>query len=96
MNDLVLNGTEIRVDEHGRYCLTDLWKAGGSVAKDKPSQFTKQDSCKNLVEYLNERNRSFEAIATNTRQIHWRHVGAKACGLCLCDVDQPVISSKSD
>lgn len=64
MDSLVLNGTEIRVDEHGRYCLTDLWKAGGSVPKDKPSQFTKQDSCKNLVNYLNERNRSFKSLLT--------------------------------
>lgn len=64
MNELIINNMEIRVDEFGRYCLTDLWKAGGAVVKDKPSQFTKQDSCKKIVDYLNERNRSFKSIET--------------------------------
>lgn len=59
MDSLVLNGTEIRVDEHGRYCLTDLWKAGGSIETKKPSKFEKTERHSELVEILKGRNLPF-------------------------------------
>lgn len=59
MNNLILNGTEIRVDEFGRYCLTDLWKAGGSIETKKPSKFEKTERHSELVEILKGRNLPF-------------------------------------
>lgn len=64
MNSLVLNGKEIRVDELGRYCLTDLWKASGLGDEKKPGQFVRYDGCKRLVEKLKVLNHTFEPMVT--------------------------------
>lgn len=60
MDKLIVNETEIRVDEHGRYSLTDLWKAGESIETKKPSRFERTDRHKELVNILKGRNLPFE------------------------------------
>ena len=59
MESLILNGKLIRVDEHGRYSLTDLWKAGGSLETKKPSKFERTDRHSELVDILKGRNLPF-------------------------------------
>lgn len=66
MNELVINNTEIRIDEFGRYCLTDLWKASGLGKEKQPAQFLKSSSVKRLIEKLKLINSSFEPM-TKTR-----------------------------
>ena len=64
MESLVLNGTEIRVDEFDRYCLTDLWKASGLGNDKKPGQFARYEGCKRVIEKLKVLNHTFEPMVT--------------------------------
>ena len=66
MESLVLNSVEVKIDEHGRYCLTDLWKAGGSVDSKRPSKFEKTERHNELLEILKGRYPQFEPF-TKTR-----------------------------
>ncbi len=50
MDNLILNGTEIRVDEHGRYCITDLWRASGSISAKQVAEFLRLDSTERIIE----------------------------------------------
>ena len=49
MENLVLNDVAVKIDEHGRYCLTDLWKAGGSIDSKDLQSLKKQ---KGIMSYL--------------------------------------------
>lgn len=66
MENLVLNSVEVKIDEHGRYSLTDLWKAGGSVVTKHPSKFEKTERHDQLLELLKCRYPHFEPF-TKTR-----------------------------
>lgn len=50
MESLYLDGKKIRVDELGRYCITDLWKAVGSLETKKPSKFARLEIFFSLLE----------------------------------------------
>lgn len=62
MENLVLNSVEVKIDEHGRYSLTDLWKASGLGDEKKPAQFLKSDGVKRLIEKLKVTNSTFEPM----------------------------------
>jgi hypothetical protein len=52
MSHLTILNTEIRADEHGRYCLNDLHRAAGSVVRHRPGQWTRTAPFKELVSEL--------------------------------------------
>lgn len=63
MENLVLNSVEVKIDDHGRYCLTDLWKAGGSIITKHPSKFEKTERHDQLLDLLKCRYPHFEPFA---------------------------------
>lgn len=46
---LVIGDFSIRQDEDGRYCLNDLHKASGGLAKHKPSNFIRNQQTQDLI-----------------------------------------------
>ncbi|WP_445346246.1 KilA-N domain-containing protein [Acinetobacter bohemicus] len=46
---LVIGSFSIRQDEDGRYCLNDLHKASGGLAKHKPSNFIRNQQTQDLI-----------------------------------------------
>lgn len=52
MNDITILSTQIRADEHGRFCLNDLHRAAGSVIRNRPGQWTRTAPFKELVAEL--------------------------------------------
>ena len=46
---LVIGEFSIRQDEDGRYCLNDLHKASGGLAKHKPSNFIRNQQTQDLI-----------------------------------------------
>lgn len=53
MNNLIrIGNTPIRQDNEGRYCLNDLHKASGGLAKDKPAKWTRLSAFKALVKEI--------------------------------------------
>jgi hypothetical protein len=46
---LVIGEFSIRQDEDGRYCLNDLYKASGSLAKHKPFNFMRLEQTQELI-----------------------------------------------
>lgn len=59
MDSLILNGTEIRSDEFGRYCLTDIYRASNLPAHKRPVKFEATPSFKGIQEVLKVRTRTF-------------------------------------
>lgn len=51
---IAIDGTGIRSDEVGRFCLNDLHKASGADVKNKPSNFLQNDKTKELVQELTD------------------------------------------
>lgn len=59
MDNLVLNDTEIRTDEFGRYCLTDIYRASNLPAHKRPVKFESTTSFKGIQEVLKVRTGTF-------------------------------------
>ena len=59
MDNLVLNDTEIRTDEFGRYCLTDIYRASNLPAHKRPVKFEATTSFKGIQEVLKVRTGTF-------------------------------------
>lgn len=57
MNDLTIADIEIRQDEHGRYCLNDLYRASGGNPKNKPSEWMRNKQTKALIGELENQAR---------------------------------------
>ncbi len=70
MEKLILNETEIKIDEFGRYSLTDLWKASGLGEEKKPNKFLRYDGAKRLIEKLKGLNSTFEPLITTKGRYH--------------------------
>lgn len=49
---LTILDTDIRADEHGRFCLNDLHRASGGAKKHQPSDFLRTSSARGLVAAL--------------------------------------------
>ena len=47
-------GFAIKQDAEGRYCLNDLHKAAGNIAKDKPSEWIRNSQTSDLVEEISK------------------------------------------
>ena len=63
MEKLILNETEIKIDEFGRYSLTDLWKASGLGKEKKPVHFIRMNAAKELISVISE-NYNFNVVLT--------------------------------
>lgn len=50
---LTILDTDIRADEHGRFCLNDLHRASGGAKRHQPSDFLRTASAKGLMGALN-------------------------------------------
>lgn len=59
MDNLVLNGTEIRSDEFGRYCLTDIYRASNLPAHKRPVKFEATPTFKGVQDVLKVRTGTF-------------------------------------
>lgn len=59
MDNLVLNGTEIRSDEFGRYCLTDIYRASNLPAHKRPVKFEATQTFKGVQDVLKVRTGTF-------------------------------------
>ena len=70
MEKLILNETEIKIDDFGRYSLTDLWKASGLGKEKKPVHFLKNGKTIELVEFLRVENSTFEPAVTTKGRYH--------------------------
>lgn len=52
MNSLTIGYTTIHQDEHGRYSLSDLYHASGSLPKNKPSEWMRNKQTQALIDEL--------------------------------------------
>lgn len=51
---LIIGDFTIRQDEDGRYCLNDLHKAGGALAKHKPFNFMRLEQTRELIDEIEQ------------------------------------------
>ena len=56
---VMIDGWVIRQDAEGRYCLNDLHKAAGSNPKQKPAEWLRYSTAKELIEELKVGNPTF-------------------------------------
>lgn len=52
MNGLIIAGTSVRRDGHGRYSLNDLHRAAGGEERHSPNRWTRTEECVGLMEEL--------------------------------------------
>jgi phage antirepressor YoqD-like protein len=53
-HSIALEGVNVRQDDHGRFCLTDLHKASGGAKKDQPSDWLQLEATQRLIAALDE------------------------------------------
>jgi len=53
MNNIILAGVKIRQDKNGLYCLNDLWRARGSIKREKINSWSRLNETKNLIDAEN-------------------------------------------
>lgn len=101
MNNLmVIDGIEVRRDAYGRYSLNDLHRAavasGANARTKEPGKFLSSQQTVELVhELTNTQNLGVDPVSV----IHGEMNGnlcLQGTGVCLCNVDQPVIPSEGD
>ncbi len=102
MNNLmVIDGIEVRRDAYGRYSLNDLHRAAGGEQKKRPKYWLSNKQTCELIEQLFteggipplEKNQPVSVINGGNNQ---GDVCLQRTGVCLCNVDQPVIPSEGD
>lgn len=54
MNALTIAGADIRTDDDGRFCLNDLHRAAGSLAKHRPGEWLRNKQTKELIAALGD------------------------------------------
>lgn len=100
MNNLmVIDGIEVRRDAYGRYSLNDLHRAAGEN-KNRPKYWLSNKQTCELIEQLFteggipplEQNQPVSVINGGNNE----DVCLQRTGVCLCNVDQPVIPSEGD
>ena len=56
MNDLMISGHNVKVDDQGMVSLTDMWKASGSANRNRPRFFIENDKTEAFLKALDKRN----------------------------------------
>lgn len=56
MSNLIVADVAVRQDDEGRFCLNDLHKAAGGVAKDRPNEWLRNSKTKELLMELETGN----------------------------------------
>lgn len=98
MNNLmVIDGIEVRRDAYGRYSLNDLHRAAGSLDKHKPAFWLRNEQTERLISELQICNSvNIEPVNVIRGGNNQGTYVCKETGVCLCNVDQPVIPSEGD
>lgn len=98
MNNLmVIDGIEVRRDAYGRYSLNDLHRAAGSLDKHKPAFWLRNEQTERLISELQICNSvNIEPVNVIRGGNNRGDVCLQRTGVCLCNVDQPVIPSEGD
>lgn len=98
MNNLmVIDGIEVRRDAYGRYSLNDLHRAAGSLDKHKPAFWLRNEQTERLISELQICNSvNIEPVNVIRGGNNQGDVCLQRTGVCLCNVDKPVIPSEGD